>query len=80
MENPFRYAGVVTGPYFADRTQELSELLAEMRNLSRIFLVSPRRFGKTCLIFNVNEELKKDGFQPVYLDLNAYPRISGGRG
>lgn len=76
MENPFRYAGVVTGPYFADRTEELSELLAEMRNLSRVFLVSPRRFGKTCLILNLREELNKKGLQTVYLDLNAYPDVA----
>jgi len=75
MENPFKYAGVVTGPYFADRKGEISELLSEMRNLSRVFLVSPRRFGKTCLIFNLKEELGKEGLQTVYLDLNAYPDV-----
>ncbi|MBW1699678.1 MAG: hypothetical protein JRK26_23130 [Deltaproteobacteria bacterium] len=75
MENPFKYAGVVTGPYFADRKGEISELLSEMRNLSRVFLVSPRRFGKTCLIFNLKEELGKEGLQTVYLDLKAYPDV-----
>jgi len=60
MENPFKYAGIVRGPYFADRKQELSELLSEMRNLGRVFLVSPRRYGKTCLIFNLSDKLKKE--------------------
>ena len=76
MENPFRYAGVVTGPYFADRKKEISELISEMTNLNRVFLVSPRRFGKTCLIFNLNEQLNRKGLRPVYLDLNAYPDIA----
>jgi len=46
MENPFKYGGVVRGPYFADRRGEIKELKREMENLSRVFLVSPRRFGK----------------------------------
>ena len=76
MENPFKYAGIVRGPYFADRKQELSELLSEMQNLGRVFLVSPRRYGKTCLIFNLSDKLKKEGYCVAYLDLNAYPDLA----
>ena len=52
MENPFKYGGIGYGPYFADCTEELANLVQEMKNLSRGYLVSPRRFGKTCLLFN----------------------------
>lgn len=76
MENPFKYASIVTGPYFADRALEISELLSEMRNLGRVFLISPRRYGKTCLIFNLSEKVREEGFHPVYLDLNAYPDLA----
>jgi hypothetical protein len=47
MENPFKYGGVVRGPYFTDRKSETDELKRAMENLNRVFLVSPRRFGKT---------------------------------
>ena len=60
MENPFKYGGVVRGPYFADREKEMNELKREMVNLNRVFLVSPRRFGKTCLLLNLIEMLKRD--------------------
>ena len=73
MENPFKYGGIVRGPYFADRTEELANLVQEMKNLSRVFLVSPRRFGKTCLLFNLMDKLRDIGFATAYLDLNAYP-------
>ena len=46
MRNPFRYGGIVTGPYFADRKQEIEELRREIENINRVFLVSPRRLGK----------------------------------
>ncbi len=75
MENPFRYGGIVLGPYFADRQDEIDELKKEIRNFNRVFLVSPRRYGKTCLIFNLIESLKIEKTPVAYLDLNAYPDI-----
>ena len=32
MENPFKYGTTVHGPYFADRTEELAELVGKMKN------------------------------------------------
>ena len=75
MENPFRYGGVVRGPYFADREKEMNELKREMINLNRVFLVSPRRFGKTCLLLNLIEMLERDAMGCAYIDLNAFPDI-----
>jgi len=75
VENPFKYGGIVRGPYFADRERELSELLQEMKNLGRVFLISPRRYGKTCLLFNLTNQLHDQGFATAYLDLNAYPDV-----
>lgn len=68
MENPFKYGGIVRGPYFADRTEELSELIREMTNLSKVFLISPRRLGKTCLLFNLMDRLRDLGFATGSLD------------
>jgi len=75
MDNPFKFGGIVRGPYFADRTEELDELAREMSNLSRVFLVSPRRYGKTCLLFNLLDTLDKIGLSSAYIDLNACPDI-----
>jgi hypothetical protein len=75
MENPFKYGGVVCGPFFADRQSEIKELKQEMANLNHVFLVSPRRFGKTCLLLNLIETLKHDAMACTYIDLNAFPDI-----
>jgi AAA+ ATPase superfamily predicted ATPase len=75
MENPFKYGGVVRGPYFADRRSEIKELKREMVNLNHVFLVSPRRFGKTCLLLNLIETLEHDAMACAYIDLNAFPAI-----
>jgi len=75
LENPFKYGGVVRGPYFADRRNEMNELKREMVNLNRVFLVSPRRFGKTCLLLNLIKMLERDAMACAYIDLNAFPDI-----
>jgi len=75
MENPFKYGGVVRRPYFADREREVAELVREMENLGRVFLISPRRFGKTCLLHHLRVHLEEKGMASAYLDLNAYPDI-----
>ena len=73
MKNPFQYGGIVSGPYFADRSDEIKELAREMENNNRVFLVSPRRYGKTCLLHQLIPELKKRGMACAYIDLNAFP-------
>jgi AAA+ ATPase superfamily predicted ATPase len=50
MENPFKHGGAVRRPYFADRKSELKELKREVLNQNHVFLVSPRRYGKTWLL------------------------------
>jgi len=75
MRNPFQYGGIVSGPYFADRTEEIKELTREMENINRVFLVSPRRYGKTCLLHHLEKTLGKKGIACANIDLNAYPDL-----
>ncbi len=76
MENPFRYGGVVRRAYFADREEELRILEREMGSCGRVFLVSPRRFGKTCLLFNLMDRLDDREFATAYIDLSAHPDVA----
>ena len=50
MSNPFHYGEVVRGADFTDREGELKQLVSELSGQIRIFMVSPRRYGKTSLI------------------------------
>jgi AAA+ ATPase superfamily predicted ATPase len=69
MKNPFVYGGIVTGEDFADRTDEIKELLRDLKDCEKIFLISPRRYGKTSLIVNVLAKLREKGVYPIYIDL-----------
>jgi hypothetical protein len=69
MSNPFKYGTVVSGKDFADRQKELKELSAKLKDPVRIFLLAPRRYGKTSLIENVLNVLQKEHILIAYVDL-----------
>jgi hypothetical protein len=69
VQNPFRFGSVVTGADFADRRRELAGLRRELQDGQHIFLVSPRRFGKTSLIFALLEDLRRRGLLVAYIDV-----------
>lgn len=73
MENPFHYGEVVTGTYFTDRKSELEELVADIHNGQNLVIISPRRYGKTSLVFQSLERLKQEGILVAYLDLFRTP-------
>lgn len=53
MKNPFKYGEIVKGADFADRVAEFNSLVRDMNDRQKIFLISPRRYGKTSLIKRV---------------------------
>ncbi|RCV63368.1 hypothetical protein C5S53_14555 [Methanophagales archaeon] len=77
MANPFRYGEVVTGEDFADRELELQELIMDLKAGQTIFLISPRRYGKTSLIMNALDKLQKEGFYTAYIDLFKVSSFKG---
>jgi hypothetical protein len=51
--NPFVYGEVVTSAAFADREQERDRLARDLSEGQKVFLISPRRYGKSSLIRDV---------------------------
>lgn len=68
MRNPFVVGEYVAGSFFADRKKEQADLLEELKGGSRIFLVSPRRYGKTSLLRQVELRLKKERYLCAFVD------------
>ncbi len=73
MDNPFRYGDVATGVHFTDRSTELAELEADVRNGQNVVIISPRRYGKTSLVLRATEHMRRDGVLVAYLDLFRAP-------
>lgn len=69
MQNPFHFGSVVTGEDFADRRTELAELGRELADGQHLFLLSPRRYGKTSLVLTLLDRLRAKGMLVAYMDV-----------
>ena len=69
MKNPFRYGEIVTGENFCNRREELKKIHNAINNRYSFWMYSPRRFGKSSLIFKAFETLNNKNIIPLYFDL-----------
>jgi hypothetical protein len=72
MDNPFVYGEVVPGDAFVDRETELDRLVSDLGNGQKVFLISPRRYGKSSLIRQALESLRRRGALTVELTVSSY--------
>src|SRR4030042_675270 len=68
MANPFKFGGLVTGKDFADRENEMAEILREVRSGTNLVMFSPRRMGKSSLLVEMMRRYQKELIW-VYVDL-----------
>ena len=69
MKNPFRYGEIVTGDNFCNRKEELKNIHKAIRNRYSFWMYSPRRFGKSSLIYKAFETLNNKKIITLYFDL-----------
>jgi len=69
-ENPFAFGKVVKGKQFFDRKKEKAEISRAILDGQNLILFAPRRYGKTSLMLNVLDELKKadNSFSYFFVD------------
>lgn len=77
MENPFALVPYVSKDLFCDREQETKTVLEYLLNGSNVTLISPRRYGKTGLIYRVFDEVKqrKVDVNTCYFDIYATEKL-----
>jgi hypothetical protein len=72
MENPFVYGEIVPREAFADRDTELERLIADLTSAQKVFLISPRRYGKSSLVRQALVTLSRQGALTVDLTVSSY--------
>jgi hypothetical protein len=70
--NPFVYGEVVPEEAFVDREAELDRLLSDLSAAQKVFLISPRRYGKSSLIQQALAGLSRHGALPVAVTVSSY--------
>jgi uncharacterized protein len=69
--NPFVYGEIVTERAFADRENERERLATDLAAGQKVFLISPRRYGKSSLIRDVMHTLSKQRILTVEVTVAA---------
>ena len=72
MQNPFVYGEIVPAGAFADREEELDRLVEDLEAAQKVFLISPRRYGKSSLMRQALDTLARRGHLVVELTVTAY--------
>jgi uncharacterized protein len=76
MRNPFEYGRALGLDELVDRAAELAELDAVMRNRGKLFLIGPRRFGKTSLLSAAGEAAGRRGALVLRHDAEKYESLA----
>jgi hypothetical protein len=69
--NPFVYGEVVTATAFTDRDEERARLARDLAEGQKVFLISPRRYGKSSLIRGVMKTLAAERILTVEVTVAA---------
>ena len=72
QENPFVFGEIIDDANFVNRTDELSNLVRDLADGQKVFLLSPRRFGKSSLVALALLKLKKRHIRTVNLTVSSY--------
>lgn len=73
--NPFLYGGVVQGRDFANREKEMKEIETYLTQGQNILLTSPRKYGKTSLVINTLNHMRRKGTLCAYINLSKVTSV-----
>jgi hypothetical protein len=71
-ENPFVYGEIVPRSAFVDREAELERLIADLSDGQKIFLISPRRYGKSSLVRQALTALERQGMTTLEITVSSF--------
>jgi hypothetical protein len=72
MQNPFVYGEIVPAAAFADRADELDRLVGDLTAGQKVFLISPRRYGKSSLIRRSLAAMGRRGALTVEVTVSSF--------
>jgi hypothetical protein len=70
--NPFVYGEVVPAAAFVNRVSELDRLVRDLRAAQKVFLISPRRYGKSSLIRHALTAMRRQGALAVEITVSSF--------
>jgi hypothetical protein len=71
-QNPFVYGEVVPAGSFVNRVAELDRLVGDLAAAQKVFLISPRRYGKSSLIRHALAAMSRRGALTVEVTVSSF--------
>lgn len=72
MQNPFVYGEVVPASAFVDRIAELDRLVGDLAAGQKVFLISPRRYGKSSLVRHALSAMSRRGALTLEVTVSSF--------
>lgn len=73
MHNPFQFGRALTSADLVDRQGEIAAVAAAMGEAERLFVIGPRRYGKTSILIAASERAEAQGVVVLRYNAEAYP-------
>ena len=70
--NPFEFGRAMRADAIVDREEEMRRLTDAVRNGERLFLIGPRRYGKTSLLNYMQSQLETEGVIVLKYDVEKF--------
>jgi hypothetical protein len=74
MENPFSIEFAVAPHQLIDRTAEVAQVQQALTTAGKLFMIGPRRFGKTSILVAAEEGLKKRA-KIIHLNIQSFTSL-----
>src|ERR1035438_7557408 len=75
MKNPFEFGRELGIGELVDRENEVAEVEEVIRSGRKLFLIGPRRFGKTSILGAAEDKLQASDSVVLRLDAESYPTL-----
>jgi uncharacterized protein len=75
LHNPFEFGGELKASSLIDREQELDQVVRTIENGGKLFLIGPRRYGKTSILAAAEEKLADSKVAVLRFDAEVYESL-----
>lgn len=75
MKNPFQFGRELGASEIVDRAEEVAAVVETITSGSKLFMIGPRRYGKTSILRTAAEQSEATGAVVLSYNVEAYPTL-----
>ncbi|HEX4945484.1 MAG TPA: ATP-binding protein, partial [Blastocatellia bacterium] len=75
MKNPFQFGGTLRPETIVNRQSEIKQIIQTIQDSEKLFLIGPRRYGKTTILHAARQTCEARGGRVFYVNAEAYNNL-----